>query len=274
VSAIAELFSLEGRVAVVTGASGALGSAIARALGQAGARVALVARKEESLRRLHDAFAGEGIESVALTADVVSSAEVEATRDAVLERWGRVDALVCAAGGQVPEAIVAVDGAFTDIPEAAFRAAVDLNLLGTWLPCQLYAEALAASGDGAIVTISSMAAARALRRVPAYGAAKAAIDSVTRSLAVELAERHGDRLRVNAIAPGFFIGAHNRALLVDEDGKPTARGEAIIAHTPAGRFGEPADLGGAAVWLCSPASRFVTGAVIAVDGGFGAFSGV
>jgi NAD(P)-dependent dehydrogenase (short-subunit alcohol dehydrogenase family) len=271
---MSDMFDLGDRVAVVTGASGALGSAIARALGLAGAKVALLARQEEGLRRVHEALTSEGIDAFPLTADVLSSADLDAARDAVLERWGRVDALVCAAGGQVPGAIVAPEGSFTDIPEDAFRAALDLNVLGTWLPCQAFAGPLVASGEGAIVTISSMAASRALTRVPAYGAAKAAIDSVTRSLAVELAQRHGDRLRVNAIAPGFFIGAQNRALLLDDAGQPTARGQAILAHTPAGRFGEPADLGGAAVWLCSPASRFVTGTVIAVDGGFGAFSGV
>lgn len=273
-SELEEMFGLAGRVVVVTGASGALGSAIARALGLAGAKVALLARQPERLRRVHEALVAEGIDAFPVPADVLSSAELNAARDLVLEHWGRVDALVCAAGGQVPAAVVAIDGAFTDIPEEAFRAALDLNLLGAWLPCQVFADALAASGDGAIVMISSMAAGRTLTRVPAYGAAKAGIDSITRSLAVELAQRHGDRLRVNALAPGFFIGAQNRALLLDDDEQPTARGQAILAHTPAGRFGEPADLGGAAVWLCSPASRFVTGTVIPVDGGFSAFSGV
>jgi NAD(P)-dependent dehydrogenase (short-subunit alcohol dehydrogenase family) len=267
-------FRLDGRVAVVTGASGALGSAIARALGQAGAQVALLARRRDALDRLHEALTGEGIDALPVVADVLSAGKLATARDAILERFGRVDALVCAAGGQVPGAIVAPEGGFADVPEEAFRAALDLNLLGTWLPCQAFAGALAASGDGAIVTISSMAAHRALTRVPAYGAAKAAIDSVTRSLAVELAHKHGDRLRVNAIAPGFFIGDQNRALLLDETGSPTARGQAILANTPAGRFGEPDDLAGAVVWLCSPASRFVTGTVIAVDGGFEAFGGV
>jgi NAD(P)-dependent dehydrogenase (short-subunit alcohol dehydrogenase family) len=274
-SELEEMFGLTDRVAVVTGASGALGSAIARALGLAGAKVALVARHAEGLSRVHDALSREGIDALNVTADVLSSAQLDAAREVVLERWGRVDALVCAAGGNVPAATVPVDGAFSDIPEEAFRAALDVNLLGTWLPCQAFADALVAGGrEGAIVTISSMAARLALTRVPAYGAAKAAVESVTRSLAIELAQRHGDRLRVNALAPGFFLGAQNRALLVDDAGRPTARGEAILAHTPAGRFGEPGDIGGAAVWLCSPASRFVTGTVIAVDGGFSAFSGV
>ncbi len=269
------MFGLADRVAVVTGASGALGSAIARALGLAGAKVALLARQAEGLRRVHDALGAEGIDAFPVPADVLSSAELNAARDMVLEHWGHVDALVCAAGGQVPAAVVAIDGAFTDIPEEAFRAALDLNLLGAWLPCQTFADELAAGGgEGAIVTISSIAGRRALTRVPAYAAAKGAIESLTRSLAIELAQRYGDRLRVNAIAPGFFLGAQNRALLLDDDEQPTARGEAILAHTPAGRFGEPGDIGGAAVWLCSPASRFVTGTVIAVDGGFGAFSGV
>jgi NAD(P)-dependent dehydrogenase (short-subunit alcohol dehydrogenase family) len=271
---MSDRFDLSGRVAVVTGASGALGSAMARALGQAGAQVALVARRREALDRLHKTLTGEGIDAFPVVADVLSADALATARAAILERFGRVDALVCAAGGQVPGAVVAPDGAFTDVTEDAFRAAVDLNLLGTWLPCQAFVEPLAASGDGAIVTMSSMAARQALTRVGAYGAAKAAIDSLTRSLAVELARRHGDRLRVNAIAPGFFIGDQNRALLLDEAGNPTARGEAILANTPAGRFGTPDDLAGAVVWLCSPASRFVTGTVIAVDGGFEAFSGV
>ena len=274
-SELETMFGLAGRVAVVTGASGALGSAIARALGLAGAKVALVARQTEGLSRVHDALSREGIDALHATADVLSSAELDAARELVLERWGRVDALVCAAGGNVPAATVPVDGAFRDIPEEAFRSALDVNLLGTWLPCQAFADTLVAGGgEGAIVMISSMAARRALTRVPAYGAAKAAVESLTRSLAIELAQCHDDRLRVNALAPGFFLGAQNRALLVDDAGRPTARGEAILAHTPAGRFGEPGDIGGAAVWLCSPASRFVTGTVIAVDGGFGAFSGV
>ncbi len=274
-SEIEAMFGLADRVAVVTGASGALGGAIARALGLAGAKVVLVARQAEGLRRVHETLGGEGIDALPVIADVLSSSQLDAAREAVLERWGRVDALVCAAGGNVPGATVAADGAFGDIPEEAFRSALDVNLLGTWLPCQVFADALVADGrEGAIVTISSMAARRALTRVPAYGAAKAAVESVTRSLAIELAQRHGDRLRVNALAPGFFLGAQNRSLLVDDAGRPTARGEAILAHTPAGRFGEPGDIAGAAVWLCSPASRFVTGTVIAVDGGFGAFSGV
>jgi NAD(P)-dependent dehydrogenase (short-subunit alcohol dehydrogenase family) len=267
-------FRLDGRVAVVTGASGALGSAMARALGQAGAKVALLARRPDALARTEEALRAEGIEAASVPVDVLSSDALAHAREAVLERFGRVDALVNAAGGQVPGAIVAPDGSFTDVPEDAFRAALDLNLLGTWLPCQAFAEALVVEDDGAIVTISSMAAHRALTRVAAYGAAKAAIDSLTRSLAVELAHRHGDRLRVNAIAPGFFIGDQNRALLLDGEGNPTARGQAILANTPAGRFGEPEDLAGAVVWLCSPASRFVTGTVVVVDGGFEAFSGV
>jgi len=265
-------FSLDGRVAVVTGASGALGSAIARALGGAGARLALLARRTDALYRVAGELAG--IETLPLAADVLSAEALGTAREAILARFGRVDALVCAAGGNVPGATVAADGSFGDVEEDAFRAALDLNLLGTWLPCQVFAEALAAGDGGAIVTISSTAAQRALTRVPVYGAAKAGIESLTRSLAVELARRHGDRLRVNALAPGFFVGDQNRALLLRDDGSPTERGETILAHTPAGRFGEPDDLAGAAVWLCSPASRFVTGTVIPVDGGFGAFSGV
>ena len=156
----------------------------------------------------------------------------------------------------------------------ALREVLDLNLLGTLLPCQVFGAAMARRGEGAILNISSMAARRALTRVVAYGAAKAAVDSLTRWLAVELARRHGAGLRVNAIAPGFFLGDQNRALLLQPDGAPTARGHAILAHTPAGRFGEPDDLVATAVWLSGPGAAFVTGVVVPVDGGFDAFSGV
>jgi NAD(P)-dependent dehydrogenase (short-subunit alcohol dehydrogenase family) len=151
---------------------------------------------------------------------------------------------------------------------------VDLNLLGTLLPIQVFGPTLAASGQGSIVNMSSMAVGRVLTRVPAYSAAKAAVENLTRWLAVELARKHGERLRVNAVAPGFFLGDQNRRLLTNEDGSFTARGARIIEHTPAGRFGEPDDLIGTVLWLCGPGSRFVTGAVIPVDGGFSAFSGI
>ena len=274
--ALHERFTLQGRVAVVTGASGALGSALAHALGTAGAAVALVARRADRLERHAGSLRADGIDAVALPADVLAAEQLRAVRDRAVARWGRVDVLVNAAGGNVAAATLDSDRDVADLPEDAFRQVVDLNLLGTWLPCQAFAGALAAGepAGGAILNISSMAADRALTRVGGYAAAKAGVESLTRWLAVELARRHGSGLRVNALAPGFFLGDQNRDLLLDADGAPTERGRAILAHTPAGRLGEPADLAGPAIWLCSPAARFVTGAIIPVDGGFSAFGGI
>ncbi len=259
-----ELFALEGRIAVVTGASGVLGSAIARGLAAAGARVGLLARRLEPLSELAQSL---GDSTVALEADVLDTVQLERARAAILDRWGKVDILVNAAGGNVPASTVG-EKSFFELPAAAFDEVVKLNLNGTVLPTQVFGAGMT---DGSIVNVSSMAAHRALTRVVGYGAAKAAVENLTRWLAVDLAPRG---VRVNAVAPGFFIGAQNRALLVDERGGLTARGKGIVAATPAGRFGEPDELAGTVVYLCSAAATFVTGVVIAVDGGFNAFGGV
>jgi NAD(P)-dependent dehydrogenase (short-subunit alcohol dehydrogenase family) len=244
-------------VAVVTGGTGALGSAMAAGLAAAGARVAVLARR-----------APEDADVFALTADVLRRDELIAARDRLLDRWGRVDILVNAAGGNVPGATLDPGASVFDLREDAFRQVVDLNLAGTLLPTQVFGEAM--GGEGAIVNVSSMAATRAITRVVGYGAAKAAVENLTRWLAVELAPA----VRVNAIAPGFFIGEQNRALLLKPDGALTVRGRAIIERTPAGRFGEAEELVGTLLWLCGPGARFVTGTVVSVDGGFSAFSGV
>jgi NAD(P)-dependent dehydrogenase (short-subunit alcohol dehydrogenase family) len=268
------LFSLEGTVALVTGAGGALATPMTHALARAGAKVALLDRQPERVEANAAHIQGTGGEALAVGADVLSREALTVSRDSILARWGRIDILVNLAGGNVPAATVPDDGAVFDVPLDALREAVELNLLGTILPCQVFGETMAQQGTGCIVNISSMAAQRPLTRVVAYSAAKSAVENFTRWLAVEMARKYGAGLRVNAIAPGFFIGAQNRALLLHPDDSLTARGQQIIAHTPAGRFGQPDDLLSTLIWLCGPGARFVTGIVVPVDGGFSAFGGV
>ena len=267
-------FDLDGRVAVVTGGAGALGLAMARGLGRAGAKVALLSRRQGAIEDAAAALRTEGIEALGLSADVLDpDALAEAARH-VAEAWGRVDVLLTAAGGNRPDAIVFGERDLFGLTPEAFRKVVELNLDGTLLPIQAFAPAMVDAGRGSVITISSMAAQKPLTRVIGYGAAKAAVDNLTRWLATHLAQTYGEGLRVNAIAPGFFVGDQNRALLLEPDGTPTARGASILANTPMGRFGEPDDLVGTTVWLASDASRFVTGVVVPVDGGYAAFGGV
>ncbi len=271
---VESLFSLEGRVAVVTGATGVLGGAMARGLARAGARVGVLGRREGRVQEMAREISGAGGGAMALPADVLDEGQLRGAREAVLDRWGRLDVLVNAAGGNVPGATLGGEQTIFDLPRGAFAEVFDLNLIGTLLPVQVFGEAIARGGGGCIVNVSSMAAGRAITRVAGYSAAKAAVENLTRWLAVDLAGRYGGGMRVNALAPGFFIGEQNRAMLLEEDGSLTDRGRTIVEHTPAGRFGNPEELVGTAIWLCSPAASFVNGAVIPVDGGFGAFSGV
>jgi len=263
-ASITELFGLDDQVAVVTGASGVLGGAIARGLAAAGARVGLLARRRGPLEELAQSL---GDSALVLEADVLDTAQLERARATVLDRWGRVDILVNAAGGNIPAATVG-ERSFFELPADALDEVVRLNFNGTVLPTQIFGPTIA---GGSIVNVSSLAAHRALTRVVGYGAAKAAVENLTRWLAVELALQG---VRVNAVAPGFFIGEQNRALLLDKSGALTERGSRIVASTPAGRFGEPHELAGTVIWLCSAAASFVTGVVVPVDGGFDAFGGV
>lgn len=271
---INQLFSLEGKVAVVTGGTGVLGGMMAQGLAQAGAKVVILGRRQEKAEAAAAKIRAAGGEAMPAPADVMDKAQLEAVRDEVLKAWGRIDILLNAAGGTTAQATIPPDKSIFDMALDPMRYVIDLNLIGTLLPSQVFGEVLAKQGEGSIVNISSMNAQRALTRSMAYSAAKAGIDNFTKWLAVELATKFGDGVRVNAIAPGFFVGEQNRALLLNDDGSLTARGQRIIDHTPAGRFGNPEDLIGTLVWLCSPAARFVTGTVTMVDGGFNAFSGI
>ena len=268
------LFSLNGQVAVITGGTGVLGSAMARGLAQAGAKVGVLGRRREQAEVVVADIEGLGGTAMPLPADVLDRAKLEEARAAVLDQWGRLDILVNAAGGNMPSATLPPGQSFFTLPVEGMQPVIALNLNGTLLPIQVFGEAMGQAKRGCIVNISSMAAQRALTRVVGYGVAKAAVDNATRWLAVELARSFGGGIRVNAIAPGFFIGEQNRSLLLNEDGSLTPRGQTIIDHTPAGRFGEPDELISTLVWLCSPGASFVNGIVVAVDGGFSAFSGV
>jgi NAD(P)-dependent dehydrogenase (short-subunit alcohol dehydrogenase family) len=268
------LYSLDGRAAVVTGGTGVLGRSMATALAMAGARVAVLGRRGAVAEEVAAQIRARGGEAIAVPADVLDRDSLVAARERVVSEWQGVHALVNAAGGNTSAATVGDAADVFSMSATAFKEVVELNLTGTLLSSLVFGEAIVKSGGGAIVNVSSMSASRALTRVAGYGAAKAAVENLTRSLAVELGQRHGDAIRVNAIAPGFFVGEQNRALLLEPDGTPTKRGAAIIEHTPAKRFGAPEDLAGALVWLCGPGARFVNGVVIAIDGGFSAFSGV
>ncbi|MEX2541648.1 MAG: SDR family oxidoreductase [Trueperaceae bacterium] len=267
-------FRLDGKVAVITGGTGVLGGVMARGLAAAGARVAVLGRNRERAQLVVDDIADAGGSALATPADVLDQDALARVRDELMERWSRLDLLVNAAGGNVPGATLAPGQSFLELQPEAMQQVMGLNFHGTVVPTQIFAGAMVERGSGVIINISSMAATRAITRVAGYSAAKAAVDNFTRWLATTLARDHGSGLRVNAIAPGFFVGEQNRRLLHNEDDTLTARGQAIIDHTPMGRFGDPEDLLGTLLWLCSDASRFVTGAVVPVDGGFSVFSGV
>lgn len=273
-TSLPDLFSLEGQVAIVTGGTGVLGGAMARGLALAGAKVGVLGRRRAQADEAVRAIEAAGGAALALVADVLDRAQLEAARDAVLAEWGRIDILVNAAGGNIPSATLAPGQSFFALPVEGLDPVIALNLQGTLLPSQVFGAALASGGRGCIVNISSMTAQRAISRVVGYSVAKAAVDNATRWLAVELARSLGGRLRVNAIAPGFFVGDQNRALLLNPDGSLTPRGQSIVDHTPAGRFGEPGELVSTLIWLCGAGASFVNGVVVPVDGGFSAFSGV
>jgi len=274
---LTKMYDFTGRTVVVTGGTGVLGQAMVRALVGCGASVALVARNREKAEPQVAALARENApgRAMVVTADVLDAEALKRAAEEVVSRFGRVDCLLNGAGGNHPGATTKPELSFFDLPEDALRFVFDLNMLGTIIPTQVFGRVMAEQKEGVILNVSSMSAVRPLTRVVGYSAAKAGINSLTQWLAVHLATEYGPRIRVNAIAPGFFLTEQNRFLLTEkETGALTARGQSIIAHTPMGRFGEPEDLLGTLLWLLSPASAFVTGVVVPVDGGFSAFGGV
>jgi len=266
-------FSVAGKIAVVSGGYGVLGGNLAGGLAAQGARVAVLGRRSDAVNAKVEAVRAAGGAALALVADVLDESALGQARDALVKKWGPPDILINAAGGNVARARNDTTSIF-EIPLDAFEEALRLNLHGTVVPTFVFGEAMSRNGSGSIINISSMAALQALSGVLAYSVAKAGIDNFTRWMAVEMARKHSPRIRVNAIAPGFFLTTQNRAVLIDADGNPTPRAETIIKRTPMGRFGTSDELLGAVQWLCSDAASFVTGVVIPVDGGFSAFSGV
>jgi NAD(P)-dependent dehydrogenase (short-subunit alcohol dehydrogenase family) len=272
---VTELYDFTGRTVVITGGAGILGGEMACALVGCGANVAILDRDPALADRLIDRLGcGPGCASV-VYGDVLKRDTLIEAGEAIRSEFGPVDMLINTAGGNNPKATTSADLSFFDLPEDALRFVFDLNIVGTIIPCQVFGRGMAERGEGVILNVSSMSAFRPLTRIPAYSAAKAGVSNFTQWLAVHMAQEYGPRIRVNAIAPGFFLTAQNRFLLVDQDtGELTPRGRTIIEHTPMDRFGDPEDLLGTVLWLLSPASAFVTGIVVPVDGGFSAFSGV
>lgn len=258
----------QNKTIVITGARGAIGGAFVKAFAREGANVVLMDRDVSSLDT------SNGDKTLEISADVLSTDSLEKARDASLGEFGSIDVLINCAGGNMPGATISPDQTIFDLDMADFQKVVDLNLNGTVLPSLIFGKVMANQGKGAILNMSSMASDRVITRVAGYSASKAAMENFTRWLAVELAKKFGEGVRVNALAPGFFIGEQNRNLLLNEDGTYTERGHQIITNTPMDRFGHVAELTGAALFLCSEEASFITGVTLPVDGGFSVFSGV
>lgn len=269
------LFNIQGKTAVITGGSGGLGSAISYALAEAGARVAVISLHHASSDKVVESIRAHGGEAIGIACDVMDRAALEHAREEILRSFSSIDILVNAAGGNQPGATTSQELSFFDLDRQAIDTVFDLNFAGTFQSCQVFGRSMVEQGHGCIVNISSMNALRPLTRIPAYSAAKAAVANFTQWLAVHMAQEYSVQIRVNAISPGFFLTEQNRFLLTEaETGAMTSRGQTILNHTPMGRLGAPEDVIGTLLWLVSPASAFVTGVMIPVDGGFSSFSGV
>ncbi|MBR0201990.1 MAG: SDR family oxidoreductase [Bacteroidaceae bacterium] len=266
------LFNIKDHVVVITGGTGVLGRAIAKYLAAEGAKVVILGRKAAVGEAIVADIVAAGGEACFMETDVMSQEKLQENCDAILAKYGRVDALLNAAGGNMPGATIAPDKTFFDLDPTQFQTVLNLNLTGTVIPTQVFLKPMVAQGKGTIVNFSSMAAFRPMTRVCGYAAAKAGISNFTAYMATECAKKFGEGIRVNAIAPGFFITEQNRSLLTNPDGSYTQRGQDVIRQTPFGRMGDPEELCGTIHYLISDASRFVTGTVAVVDGGFNAFA--
>ncbi len=271
---MSKLFDLTGKTALITGGTGVLGTAMAKGLADAGANTVILGRRKESGDELVKSIKSQGARSMFVKADVLDATDLLAAKQKVLDEFGTIDILVNAAGGNLPGAVIMPEQNFFDLKMDEFDKVVALNLTGTVLPTKIFCEEMAKRKKGVIINIASMASLRPITRVVGYSASKAAVDNFTHWLAIEMAKKFGEGIRVNAIAPGFFITEQNRKLLTNPDGSYTARGEAAIRQTPFARFGLPDELIGTLIWLCSDASKFVTGVTVPVDGGFNVFCGV
>ena len=272
---LSKMYDFTGMSVTITGGAGILGGELACSLVGMGANVAVLDRSPEMAERLIHRWEPARGRAIIVYGDVLDPEIMQQTAERILDEFGRIDCLINAAGGNNPRATTSADLSFLDILPDAFRFVFDLNLIGTIIPSQVFGRYMAKQGSGNILNVSSMNAFRPLTRIPAYSAAKAGVSNFTQWLAVHIAQEYSPNIRVNAIAPGFFLTDQNRFLLTDkETGELTERGQAIIDHTPMGRFGDPEDLLGTMMWLLSPASAFVTGIVVPIDGGFSAFSGV
>lgn len=268
-----KLHNLENKVAVLTGGGGVLAGKMAEGLIQCGVKIVLLDLREENAKSRAKELEQYG-DVIGLACDVLDEESLVNIKDEILSKYGRIDILINAAGGNMPGATISPDQTIFDMDMNDFKKVSDLNLNGTVLPSLVFGKVFAEQKSGNIINISSMAANQAITRVVGYSASKAAVSNFTLWMSVEMAKKFGDSVRVNAIAPGFFVGDQNRRLLLNDDGSYTERGYDIIRNTPMGRFGEAEELIGATIYLCSNASKFVTGVVLPVDGGFSVFSGV
>jgi NAD(P)-dependent dehydrogenase (short-subunit alcohol dehydrogenase family) len=270
-----ELFSVKDKVIAITGAGGVLCSTMARSLAAAGAKIAVMDLAEDAAKKVADEIKAKKGYAIAVKCNVLDKNTLLEAQKKIIDEVGPVDVLINGAGGNKKEATTSPELSFFDLPSEVIRFVFDLNFIGTILPSQVFAKDMAERGSGVILNISSMNAFRPLTKIPAYSAAKAAVSNFTQWLAVHICQNYSKAIRVNAIAPGFFLTEQNRFLLTDEKtGNLTERGKTIISHTPMGRFGQPDELVGTVTWLLSDAAKFVTGIVVPVDGGFSAFSGV